>query len=165
MSTAEKSYEPTAWGDDSSDLIDIKLPSGQLCQARKLEMEDIIRLNIINDLDTFSTAFGEEEEKASTNDVEFLKTIADTGAFDKLIRTLNIIVVDRVVQPQVYAAPDQKKERKPGRVYVDKIKFQDKMTIFGSVFQGLGDMSDFREESGDGVGTVESKPIVEGPAV
>ncbi|QFG08164.1 hypothetical protein SEA_OTTERSTEDTS21_25 [Gordonia phage OtterstedtS21] len=152
-------YEPTAWG-QSDDLIDIPLPSGQLCQARTLEMEDIIRLGLINDLDTFSSAFGDDNE--DRDGIEFLKSVTDSGAFDKLTRTLNIVVVDRVVQPKVYAVPDQKKERKADRIYIDQIKFTDKMAIFSVVFKGLGDMGDFREESGDGVGAVESKPIVEG---
>ena len=176
MSDHEK-YHATAWGVIDDGLFDITLPSGQVCQARKLEMEDVIRLNIVNELDTFSGMFEDEtkEEKKpeeAPSELDVIKKMSNSGGMDRLIKTLNTITIDRVVQPKVLPVPFKPgtsepiphAEREPG-VYVDVIKFVDKMTIFGKVFDGLGDMADFREESETGVGDLEAQPVVETAAV
>ncbi|QXO13679.1 tail assembly chaperone [Gordonia phage DumpTruck] len=157
MSNQKNPYEVTSWGQDSG-LFDIELPSGQVCQARKLEMEDIIRLGLINDLDTFTTLYGDEDEIKQTSDIDFIKKISEGDGFGRLLNTLNLVTIECVVQPQVWPVPDQKKERKSNRVYIDAIKFEDKMFIFSKVFTGMSAMADFREEPGDDLGAVESKP-------
>lgn len=165
MSDKEK-YHATAWGVIDDGLMDIKLPSGQLCQAKKLEMEDVIRLNIVNELDTFTSLFGDEDDakQGDQDNLEAIKRMSDSGNMDRLMETLNTVTVDRVVQPPVLPIPLGEngrpvpfEDRAPG-VYVDNIKFLDKMAIFGEIFEGLSDMADFREEPEPGVGAVETQP-------
>lgn len=163
----ENKYTPTAWG-KGPELMDIELPSGQICQAQKLEMEDIIRLNIVNELDTFTGIFSDsEEESTEETELESIKRLSSGGNFDRVSVTINAVLVDSVKQPVVHPIPkdpvtglDIPKENRPrGPIYVDMIGFMDKMFIFGKVFDGLSSMADFRDEPDDGVGAVEAEPV------
>lgn len=170
MSTAEYTNAQAAWGSASADefFIHINLPSGLACKAKKLEMEDIIELNLVNELDTFSSLFDDDEKKAAKeeeSELDFVKRLSEGGQFSRLKTTMNKVIVQTVVEPKVLPEPKDGESRVEGAAYVDRIGFADKMTIFGRVFEGLSAMSDFREGQDPGVGAVEEKPIVEGPSV
>lgn len=115
-------YEPTTWG--TSQLEDLTVPSGQLCQVRKTSLEVLIELNILQDLDTLSKVVNDQHitrvkgksgtskkssasnTNSSTNneavdfDVEALMR-DDPKTFMRMIHMVNRVVEYIVVQPEV----------------------------------------------------------------
>lgn len=162
--TADKYTAAQSWLKKDSGLIDLDLPSGATCQVRKLEMEDIIEMGLIDELDTFQSLFSDDEEglpEDKEDELAFAKRLASGGNFKTLKKTIDKIVVQSVNQPKVEPVPDDGAV-KDGVIYVDHIGFADKMAIFIVAFDGMSSMSTFREEPTSSVGTVAEKPVVEG---
>jgi hypothetical protein len=47
------SYAPTAWA-DASPLFDLKLPSGQLCQVRRLSIDRLAAMGLLDQMDVLT---------------------------------------------------------------------------------------------------------------
>lgn len=152
---------PDVWGVINKPII-LEMPSGQKCRVRVLEMEDIIRLNLVNELDTFSGFFEEHDPNNPDSGMSMMKKLSDGDNFDRFSNTMDKVVVDSVVEPRILP---RDANHEPGAVFVNQVPFVDKMAIFSAVFKGLGDMGDFREEQSDGVGAVEEQPIPAVPSV
>lgn len=156
-------YELTGWGRKPSDNEkDVKLPSGQLCRVKVLEMEDIIELDLIDALDTFSGKLLEDPRKSKKKKKDegpmngFMDLLRDKERSKKLIETINKVIPQAVVIPTVLPIPAEGEERREDGLYVDRIPLPDRFTIFGATFEGFGGgMSDFREESQESVGAVD----------
>lgn len=169
-------YAVTGWA-SGPQPFDLTLPSGQTCLVRKLEVPDLIRTGLLDRLDTFfPELLAEEGQKKDTEDDEsFLQKIKDPAKFNALEDIINKIAIEVVLTPKLHAVPvptpDQLAQgitsdtlRIDGLVYVDKIPFGDKMAIFNAVFEGIGDLGQFREGQGDGVGDMEAEPVDAGPS-
>ena len=165
---ADDKYAPTTWGQKVDNEFDQVLPSGQLCRLKTLQMSDVIRLNIVNEVDFISTKFNEDDVDEAANKqksdqdagVDFLKQLGGPD-FNRLEQTINKVTLACVVAPSIAPAPIGKTKRKAGVVYVDTIDFIDRMTIFTICFRGLGDMNAFRAESQDGVGNLDASESAE----
>lgn len=170
----ENKYAVTGWAVQGDQQYDLQLPSGQLCLVRKLEMERIVELGIMDALDTFTNQIPMDNKKKSKKVQEgdearaFMDMLKNKEAFAKLQNTVNTVVMDCVVQPKIHALPetnpdgDELEPRDPTAVYIDALKFSDKMAIFQDVFDGMGEMSAFRPGQTDPVGTmaeVTSAPV------
>lgn len=164
----ENKYELTGWANSGPKLKDVTLPSGQVCQVKELQMEDILSMGIINQLDSLTgdlisgmdpsvpakATSGRKKTKKQLDEEankSILELMADPEKFGGMLDAINKIVVGCVVQPTVLPAVEET-EREQGRVYVDMIDFNDRITLFTEGFQGLGDMSKFRPGQGNGVG-------------
>ncbi len=160
--THEDEYAVTGWN-FSEKFFDLTLPSGQRCQVRKLEMEDILRMNLVNELDTFSAAIqvgDDKDDKRSDEErgTDVMKKLTEQAdGLSKFQGTMDKVIMECVQKPSVQPAPKGNSKRKPGVAYIDAIGFMDKMTIFSAVFDGMSDMESFRAESEDAVGAVESE--------
>lgn len=154
---AEDKYALTGWKRKTDTTFDLPLPSGQTCLVKKLDVPDIIRMGLLEQLDTFTPQLIAEPggEAKPSNDIDFLKKLADPEKFDKFEASLDKAVVASVVVPKVYEVPPSPAERVEDHLYVDEIDFFDKMAIFTAVFDGMSNMSDFREEQAPGVAPVE----------
>lgn len=171
MTTNEDQYSLTGWSTEGPKRYDLKLPSGQVCLIQPLELERILEMGLIDALDTFSgslipnnTKKKKPADRAKTKkqqDEEALADImgllGDPEKFGKLKKTMDQVAVECVVKPQVFADLGKDEEPVPGRLYVSRINFMDKMEIFSSVMDGMGDLGRFREGSEDGVGDVAEK--------
>lgn len=142
-------YAPKAW---QSDRFDIECPSGQLCLARKLQMEDIVQLGIIDEMDMF-TEFAAEMTAASGSakpedeqSEAALGLMKDKERFAKVVEIVDKVISATVVEPRIErpVTKDRKgreipldpSDFKEGVVYTTYIDFADKMHIFGTVFSG-----------------------------
>lgn len=147
-------YAPKQW---QSDRFDIECPSGQLCLARKLQMEDIVRLGIIDEMDMFTEfaatmgeAAGAEGEDAA------LDLVKDKERFSKVVEIVDKVVAEVVVEPKLTRPVKKNKkgeeiplpesEFKDGVIYTSFVDFNDRMHIFSTVFTGET-IDQFREES------------------
>lgn len=160
-------YAPTSWGEESEtgEPFDYKTASGQLCLIRKIGMEEILRLGLFDKVDFFSKSLTEDEKKAKAaadkakqdDGASFAKTVMSN--FDQLDETVNKVLVHGVIAPVLTPAPENgihdPEWKKKGIVYVDKIRFEDRIELFDQILDMDG-LSSFREESSDGVGTVPS---------
>lgn len=156
-------FAPTSWSVAPKPFV-LELASGQKCLVRKLGMEDIIKLDMLDDLDTFTPQLlppeAEGKPKTAVSSIrESLGSMADSSKFGKLESTINKVTIACVLKPKVLPIPLEGEEREEGRAYVDYISFGDKMYIFGEVFEGMSDMESFREEQ---TTSVELPPDVEG---
>ena len=178
-------YAPTpAWGDD---LFDVTTPSGQVCQVRKLDMIDLVELDLVDKFDSLTPVVGKGPEKKAPADrkkskaalareeeeaqASFAKDLMkDKEKFRQLVNSIDLAVERAIVQPEVrrpvktldtgQVVELPRSEREPGVIYTSQIGFEDKMHIFDAVFSGVADLEPFREEPTDSVGDVakESSP-------
>lgn len=168
----DQEYAVTAWGTEGANTKTLTLPSGQRCLVQLLEMEDVIALGVVDQLDTFtggmlSAALSGETPKKETkkgkkkNDAEkWMDALKDNAKFLKLMDAVEKIIMRAVIKPTIHPTPVADKEgnvpeKVPGQAYIDQINFNDKMEIFGVVFNNLGDMSSFHDGPTSGVGDVE----------
>lgn len=168
-------YAPAGW--TGTDNFEIDVPSGGKVLARKISMEDIVDLGLVDKLDTFGNIVGKGSKKAKgktraqdegMSEEEILaKRLGSKANFKKMVDIINEIMVVAVIKPPLFAKPPTEDERRDGLFYVDRIPFQDKMHIFNLVFSeqmGGDGMEDFREGPEQGLGTLAEKPSPELPA-
>jgi len=169
------------WG---SSFQDLTLGSGAKCMVRKLQMEDLSELGIIDHIDMLQDIVQEDHvdrvkkpqdrQKKKPTKADLAKQEAednkrtmdmmrDKAKFGKMADMIEKIVVAVVVKPQILSAykdVDGERvrlgpdERTGGVIYSDTIAFQDKMEIFQYAFEGVSKLSDFREGSAEDVGDV-----------
>lgn len=160
---AANEFAITSWA-KTGEAQSVECPSGQKVKVRTLEMEDIIELNLLNELDTFSGFFDDEETKKedeNKTDLDFLKSLGKDGKFKRFVETLDKVIIAGAIEPQIIQKVDPSQVQaafEAGCVPVNKIPMPDKMAIFSVAFQGLGDMGDFRQGQDEGLATVEAEP-------
>lgn len=110
------------WGQS---LEDLTLPSGAMCQVRKLQMEDLVDLNIVDEMDFLGNIVEDEHvsrvkstgkqpskqakkptkaEQAKKDEDDVNDIIKDPAKFRKMIKMVDKIVVACVVQPTIHDA-------------------------------------------------------------
>lgn len=159
QSVIDDKYAPTGWKRKKS-TFDVQLPSGQLVQVRKLGMKEIVKTGLVSQLDTFTAQLipnGTNNPEADAGRV-ILEALKDEKKFEQLEATIDKIISVCVIQPKVMKVPPEGYERNPEAVYIDEIDLDDKMAIFAAVFEGAGDMSDFREGQNRDMAAVEAQP-------
>lgn len=177
-------YAPTAWGQFT---VDLTCPSGQVCQARKVAMEDIVELDILDDVDFLGgivsdhadNASGKKKpqdrqpkkltkaQEAAKEQQELRDMMADKSRFRKMVHVMDKLVSHVVVQPEITSCwqnigeDNFKKipedEREEGVIYSDSVSLADKMYIFDYCFEGVSKTKSFREESGKTLESVEDE--------
>lgn len=171
----DNKYAVTGWKRKSDDGFDFTLPSGQVCLIKKLRMETIAELGLMNDLDSFTGAIIPEPSKKAKGkgakvlteaeqERETMKAmLKDKESFNRMLVTVNKVVVACVLEPKVHEAPAPDGERDEDLVYTDDIEFEDKMLIFQEVFEGMSSFESFRKGQGDVVGTMAEVTSAEVP--
>lgn len=137
-------YAPKQW---QSDRFEIECPSGQLCLARKLQMEDIVRLGIIDEMDMFTEfAATMGEVDGENGDDAAMEVVKDKERFSKVVEIVDKVVAEVVVEPKLQRpikknkrgaeTPLPESEYEEGVIYTSFVDFNDRMHIFSSVFTG-----------------------------
>ena len=157
-------YAPTSW-QAKNNQFDFVTKSGQRCLLKPLELEEILKIGLMDELDFFGKMLGsdqpqEEKTEEQTKD-ELLSKAMDPEAFNRLLKTVESVCLECVVKPTLWPRGSVPK---PGAIPVADISFEDKVEIFTSVFRGLGedDMGEFREEQKADMGnmvTIESPTL------
>lgn len=143
-------YAPKAW---QSDRFDIECPSGQLCLARKLQMEDIVSLGVIDEMDLFSD-FDVDGSGGAAESAASLNIMQDKERFHRVTTLVDKIISTVVIEPQLVRPVKlddngeevelPANEYEDGVVYTSFVEFADKMHIFEAVFGG-DTINQFRE--------------------
>lgn len=137
-------YAVTQW---QSDRFEIECPSGQLCLARKLQMEDIVKLGIIDEMDMFTEFAATMGENGQAQESEAgLDIVKDKERFAKVVEIVDKVVAEVVVEPALVRPVKKNKkgnevplptdEFEDGVIYTSYVDFNDRMHIFGMVFSG-----------------------------
>ena len=151
---------------------DFKLPfdyelevSKQLCQVRRLDMGDLIKLGIADELDFMSKALVSDDEKKLDEKAQdaVSRAVLKADNYERMEKMINTVVQAGVVQPKLYLPPRDEAARQKGLVYVDHLPWNDRLELFSVIFETEG-LSSFRGKQEDGVGNVEHVQDVPLPA-
>jgi hypothetical protein len=138
--------------------------SEQNVLLHRLDMGDLLKLGIADEMDFMSkallTAEVTDEKKAGDAVAE---AVGKSKNFGKMEKMINSVVKVGVIEPKLQAVPLHEAARQPGQMYVDEIPWDDRMELFGVIFETEG-LTDFREEQDAGVADVEHVTSVSLPA-
>lgn len=152
----------------------------QVCQVRRLDMGDLIKLGIAEELDFMSKALIEDDKKQDGEQAKEAvgRAIMKADNYNRMEKMVNLVVGSGVLQPTLNPAPVIKERdsrtgeviekpneaaRQKGLLYVDHLPWDDRMELFATIFETEG-LSTFRQEQTPGVGDVEHESSVQLPA-
>lgn len=135
----------------------------QVCLIRRLDMGDLLKLGIAEELDFMSKELLTSEDKADKPAEALGNAIMKADNFSQMDRMINLVVSEGMQAPKLHMPPTAKEQkRQPGLVYADSISFQDRMELFTHIFDSEG-LSTFRTEQEASVGNVEHEQSVQLP--
>lgn len=140
----------------------------QLVQIVRLDMADLLKLGMAEELDFMSKALMAPDKKPENDESAakaLQKAVLKGGNFLKMEAMVNRIVQGGIVNPHFHYPPEHENARQKGLNYVDTaIPFEDRMDLFSVIFETEG-LSDFREEQASSVGDVADEQGISLPAV
>jgi hypothetical protein len=139
--------------------------SRQTVMIRRLDMADILRLGLAGNLDFMTKALMADKKDSEEESKQSIMEVMSQGGenFAKMEEMINKVVTAGTLKPTLYGIPRDELARQKGLVYIDEIPFNDRMELFGVIFDSDG-LSTFRGEQTDGVGDVANEPSVPLPA-
>lgn len=157
------------WGRKDNGPFEHVCPSGKLVLVKQVDMMDIMRLGLVDELDFMTKALSskpakEGEENKEEDGAGFAASILKGDNFSKLENIIDQLIVVGVRAPKIYAKPRDDAARQKGLRYVDSIGFNDKMDLFSVIFDSDG-LSTFREEPEPSVADVPNVTDVPLPAL
>jgi hypothetical protein len=137
-------YLVTGWRTRQHVEFDVTLPSGQICRVRRLERDDLIRMDIMQYLDTFTPMLLDDsmsDEEREARMTEEVKTNPD--ALSKMLKAIDKVVMVACVKPQI--TEDENLVNYGGEfdwnnpdftpvAYLPDIDTFERMAIFGAAF-------------------------------
>lgn len=168
-------YAATAWGStEVGGVMDLEVPSGQLCLVRRPGVEGLLREGLLRDLDSFTALVQSEhiervnkgksskqpqdrqQKKGAAQKEALDKIVSDPEKLANLMHTVDRVICHVVIKPEIKMTPNDVTNRKQGVIYADMVDLTDKMFIFNFVVGGSRDIARFLEEAGGDLGPVES---------
>lgn len=132
--------------------------SGQVVLLRRLDMGDLLKLGIAEELDFMSKSLMADEKSDKPKDA-VTSAVMQGENFSKMEKMINSVVTAGVIKPKLQPIPEHEAARQPGQIYIDSVPFNDRIELFSVIFDSEG-LSTFREEQKDGVGNVADEPSV-----
>lgn len=130
----------------------LSFPSGLRGRAKNPGMHVFVKNNMI------PNALLPIVQKA-TNPVAAQKALEDLEVtpeiLEQMIQLVDDITIFCMVEPRVYAAPENPDDRLDDRVYVDEIDEEDKQFLFQWSVGGTADVEQFRINANANVGSVQ----------
>jgi hypothetical protein len=139
---------------------------GQLVLCHKLDMGDLLKLGIAEQLDFMSKELITQPAKEGQATSEAVSNaIMKADNFAPMEKMVNLVVSAGVDEPRLHMPPADEKHQKRqlGLTYADSIPFLDRMELFSVCFDSEG-LSTFRSEQAPGMGNVEHVESVQLPA-
>lgn len=140
----------------------------QVVFLRRLDMGDLLKLGIAEELDFMSKELVTSEDPQKDSAKALGNAIMKSDNFTQMERMVNLVVTCGVEAPRLQMPPAvvdgaEVGMRQPGLTYADSIPFGDRMELFTIIFDTEG-LSTFRSEQAAGVGDVEHEQSVQLPA-
>ena len=142
--------------------------SGQTVKVKRLDMGDLLRLGVAEQMDFMTKALMDSDKK-ETGGEAVTSAIMKADNFDRMEEMVNKIVLAGLLQPKPHMPPlaedgtVDEEAKKDGILYVDEIPFADRMDLFSVIFESDG-LATFRNEQTPSVGDVETMQSVQLPA-
>lgn len=137
--------------------------SGQVVKISRLDMADLLKLGIANELDFMSKALISGEGTTAQPQEAVAEAITKSENYSKLENMVNKVVLAGLIEPKLHDVPQHANARQEGLFYVDYIPWDDRMELFSVIFETEG-ISDFREEQESGVGNVPDVQTLQLPS-
>lgn len=158
-------YAPTVWASEESSgaLVDLELPSGQLCLAQRPGPAGLMAAGLLEDLDMLSTVLPKTMGgKSQKKDFDSSHLMRNPEMVKQAMRLVDRVVVYVVQKPVITEEPADPADKERGKIYPSTIDLTDKMFIFNWAVGGTRDLQRFRGELQESMADVESGPDVEG---
>jgi hypothetical protein len=139
--------------------------SGQTVLLRRLDMGDLLKLGIAEQMDLMSKSLmAEEKEQQTEQDAKqaVSDAILKADNFESMERMVNEVCLAGIIKPKLQRVPEHEAARQPGQMYIDSVPFEDRMELFSVIYDAEG-LSVFREEQANGVGDVANVQSVQLP--
>lgn len=151
-------YAPTGWRKKSRQEFDVELPSGQLCRVMRLERDDLLRMNLMEHLDTFTPMLMESSLSDEERQDQMTETVKNNpAALQKMLSAVDKVVLSATVAPQIttdpalvnYGGPeDWANPNFIATVHLDDIDTFERMFIFGAAFgRSMDDLKSVLEQA------------------
>lgn len=157
-------YLVTGWRTRQHTEFDVTLPSGQICRVRRLERDDLLRMDIMQYLDTFTPMLlddsmsDEERERMMTEEVK-----KNPDALRKMLGAIDKVIMVACVKPQITEDPalvnyggefDWGNPNFTPVALLEDIDTFERMAIFGAAFGQDMDALKSVLEQAEGLGRV-----------
>lgn len=155
----------TAWENSNAfkQPFDYTLESSQqVVLLRRLDMGDILKMGIADELDFMSKSLMADTDNADKPKEAVNSAMMKGENFEKMEKMINSVVVSGVIKPKIQAVPEHEAARQPGQIYIDSVPFSDRIELFSVIFDSEG-LSTFREEQENGVGNISNVSDVQLP--
>lgn len=132
----------------NKEAVELVLPSGNTCLARKRSLDAFITQGAIPNslMGMIQQQMDVTEGKPPDMDKELRELLSDSSKLADVVRLADAVVVSCVVEPQVCKNIADHSKRNPDNLYVDEVDMDDKMFIFSWAIGGTKDLERFREE-------------------
>lgn len=135
----------------------------QTVLIRHLDMGDLLRLGIAEELDFMTKALMTDDTKPEKPEEAVSNAILKADNFKRMERMVNLVCVAGIIKPELHMPPEHESARQGGLIYIDSVPFNDRMELFSVIFETEG-LSTFRQEQDDGVGNLQHVSDVPLPA-
>lgn len=159
---------------------ELTLPSGQTCLARRLGVEGLLEVGILDNVDELTSLvdsqYLHDGSKKQPDEPNVLKDISKIRPLLTMAdKAIPHIVADPVVVLHFVESgsstraltPDERadaRRRTPGVVFTDQIGLEDKVWLFDWAIGSLSSLRNFRKNTGSDVAGVANVPSVSRPA-
>ena len=156
--TPANPYAPVGWRRKQRIEFDLTMPSGQRCRVMRLERDDLLRLNLIQELDTFTPLLMENSISDAERQGQMETMVKDDPqALVKMLHAVDKVVMAATINPRIttdeklvnygsekdWANPDF-----VATVLLDDIDTFERMFIFGSAFgRSMDDLKSVFEQA------------------
>ncbi|AWY06125.1 tail assembly chaperone [Gordonia phage Suzy] len=158
--TADDFKISNGWG-RVKPMMALDLPSESRVLIRELEIQDLLKMGILDLVDSFSQEIlPKNTPKGDSAEKKFLQDLAEnSGQFEKMVDVMNQIAAAAIVKPAVtYVAPpqpgSQPEDLDPDKVYAHLIPLEDRLAIFEKAVAGMDDLFRTGEGQAEGVAAV-----------
>ncbi len=113
--------------------------SDQDVVLHRLDMPDLLKLGIANEMDFMSKALMSNPQ---ADDAKAKQAIADAAKqadnFERMETMINKVVMAGVIDPVLFPVPQDENMRDENIMYIDEIPWDDRMELFSVIFESDG---------------------------
>jgi len=156
----EEELEPTpvsAWAKQGTV---VKLPSGKAMRIKKTGIMDLAHDGLVpNALMSIIMTSVQKGQQPKVEDI-----LSDKIELSAMFEMMDNAVIKMALEPQVHPLPEEGKERRSDRLYIDQIDEEDKMFLWHIATGGTADVEQFRKQRAGLLDSLPGQSPVASPA-
>lgn len=143
--------------------VELELPSGNVALVRAMRITDMLAEGFFPEnlraeiLTQIGKAEGQNTGSSQMDIVDLQKMFEDPEKMGEMFDIFDKVLLKCVVEPKVLPAPENEADRDDELLYADEVDMEDKVFIFQWAVGGDDDLTSFRKEFSEGVGSLENK--------